>query len=103
MSRSLAQSPMALARGALCLARHSLPAYSSLYSRRDFTQHQLFSILALRQFFKTDYRGICQLLEDLSYSREVVELEKVPYYSTLSYAEAWLLKKISGRAVGGGS
>ena len=27
---------------------------------------QLFAILVLRQFLKTDYRGVVQLLEDLS-------------------------------------
>ena len=36
--------------------------YSSRFSRRDFTQHQHFAILVLRQFLRTDYRGIVQVL-----------------------------------------
>ena len=55
------------------------PAYSSPFSRKDFTQHQLFAILVLRQFFKTDYRGIYRFLEDLADLHEVLGLEKVPH------------------------
>lgn len=51
-----------------------------------------FAILALRQFFKTDYRGIVQLLADLSDLRKALHLKKVPHYSTLCCAEGRLLK-----------
>ena len=36
--RSMTKSPLALARTALEVARRALPAYGSIYSRRDFTQ-----------------------------------------------------------------
>jgi hypothetical protein len=93
MNRSMTQSPVALAREALQAAEKALPMYGSPYSRKDFTQPQLFAILVLRQFFKTDYRGIIQLLRDLSDLREVLKLKKVPHYSTLCYAHRRLLKK----------
>lgn len=93
MARSLTKSPVALGRQALEVAQEALPAYSSSFSRRDFTQHQLFAVLALRQFFRTDYHGICRLLEDLSDLRRVLGLDKMPHYSTLCYAEKRLLKK----------
>lgn len=91
--RSMTRSPVALARMALRVAREALPAYSSPFSRRDFTQHQLFAILVLRQFFKLDYRGIVQYLDDLSDLRRTLDLKKVPHYSTLKYAHDRLLKK----------
>ena len=97
MTRSLTKSPVALGSEALEVAREALPAYSSPFSRKDFSQHQLFAILVLRQFFKTDYRGIYRLLEDLTDLREVLGLEKVPHYATLCYAEKCLLKR---RAIG---
>ena len=53
----MTKSPRAVAREALRLAQEALPAYSSKYSRKDFTQHQLFAVLALKTFLKTDYRG----------------------------------------------
>ena len=91
--RSMTRSPTAVARMALRVARDALPAYSSKFSRQDFTQHQLFAILVLKQFFKTDYRGIVQLLHDLSDLRRVLKLKKVPNYATLCYAHQRLLKK----------
>ena len=83
----------AVARQALGLARESLPAYSSKFSRQDFTQHQLFALLALKTFFKTDYRGLAQLLIDFAELRDELGLDKVPHYSTLCYAAKRLLKK----------
>ena len=47
--------------------------------RKDFTAHQLFAILALKTFFKTDYRGVAQLLTDLGDLRKDLDLEKVPH------------------------
>jgi hypothetical protein len=91
--RKMTKSPMALAQEALSLGEESLTPQSSRFSRRDFTQAQLFAILVLRQFFKTDYRGIVQLLQDLGDLRTVLKLKKVPHYSTLYYAEGRLLKK----------
>jgi len=89
----MTKSPRAVAREALRLAQQSLPPYSAARSRKDFTQHQLFAILALKTFLKTDYRGVQAFLEDLAELRDDLGLKKVPHYSTLCYAEARLLKK----------
>jgi len=89
----MTKSPRAVAKEALRLAQESLPAYSSKFSRRDYTQHQLFALLALKTFFKTDYRGVTQLLHDFPALREDLGLRAVPHYSTLCYAAARLLKK----------
>jgi hypothetical protein len=91
--RRMTKSPLALAREALATGEKSLPPQSSRFSRKDFTQAQLFAILVLRQFFKVDYRGIVQLLQDLGELREVLNLQKIPHYSTLCYAERRLLEK----------
>ena len=89
----MTKSPRAVAREALHLARESLPAYSSKYSRQDYTQHQLFALLALKTFFKTDYRGLTQMVADFAELRQDLGLEEVPHYSTLCYAANRLLKK----------
>ena len=41
-----------------------LPAYSSKFSRHDFTLPQLFACLALRQFYNLSYRRTTALLKD---------------------------------------
>ena len=61
----MTKSPVALARMALSVARESIPAHSSKYSPRRYTQHQLFALLALREFLKVDYRGLEQILINL--------------------------------------
>ena len=93
MTRSLTKSPLALAKAALTAAHQALPAYSCPKSRHDFTQHQLFTCLALKEFLKTDYRGLVQMLEEWSELRGALGLKKVPHYSTLCYAQQRLLKK----------
>lgn len=89
----MTKSPRAVAREALRLAQETLPAYSSKFSRQDFTQHQLFALLAVKTFFKTDYRGVIALVEDFAELREELGLATIPHYSTLCYAAQRLLKK----------
>jgi hypothetical protein len=89
--RAMTKSAVRLAREALAVGRVALPAYSSRFSRHDYTQPQLFALLALKQFLKTDYRGLAVLLTEWSELRRALGLKKVPHYSTLCYAERRLL------------
>jgi hypothetical protein len=89
----MTKSPRQLAREALALAQEALPAYSCPTSRKDFTQPQLFAILALKTFLRTDYRGAVAFLEDFPELRADLGLTKVPHFSTLCYAERRLLHR----------
>ncbi len=87
------KDPLALARVALEVGEEAFAPYSCPKSPHKFTQPQLFAILALRQFFGVDYRGVVEWLKRWSELREVLNLKRVPHYSTLCYAERRLLKK----------
>lgn len=89
----MTKSARAVAREALAVAQGALPAYSSPRSRHDFTQPQLFALLALKTFFKTDYRGVVALVKDFAELRADLGLAKAPHYSTLCKAEQRLLKR----------
>lgn len=89
----MTKSPRRLAREALQVAQEALPSYASRTSRHDFTQAQLFAILALKTFLKTDYRGVVAFVADFPELQHDLGLTKVPHYSTLCYAEERLLKK----------
>jgi len=93
MGLPMTKSTLSLAREALATAKRALPAYSAVRSRKDFTQHQLFSILVVREFFQLDYRGVVQLLEEWSDLRKTLKLTRVPHYTTLQKAHARMLKK----------
>jgi hypothetical protein len=104
LPRAMSKSPMQVAEQALKVARRSLPLYSATHSPKKFTQHQLFAIAALRQFFRTDFRGIVAILGDSTDLRRLLRLDEVPHFSTLHYAERRLLKGgVQSSAVGNGA
>ena len=89
----MTKSPRRIALEALRLAQQALPAYSCPTSRHDFTQAQLFALLALKTFFKADYRGLVEIIRDWPELQHALGLTKVPHFSTLAYAEQRLLQK----------
>ena len=91
-TRPMSKSPNAVAAQALEVAKRSLSSYSATHSPKLYTQHQLFAVLVLRQFFRTDLRGVVAILEDSGDLRRILKLHRVPHYSTLSYAEKRFLK-----------
>jgi len=96
----MTKSAVRLVREALAVGEQALPTYSSLRSRHDYTQPQLFALLALKQFLKTDYRGVVAVVAEWGELRRTLRLRKVPLYSTLCYAEQRLLR---GAEKGGAS
>lgn len=86
------KSPRDVLVTAYLVAQRSIKPYSHKYSRKDFTQHQLFAILVLKNFLKTDYRGVVKQLKDCDSLCEAIQLTKVPHYTTLQKASVRLLK-----------
>lgn len=92
---SLSKSPNAVARLAYVTAQRSMPAYRHVKSPKKFTQHQLFAILVLKEFFKTDYRGISEIIKDSSDLRKILELrfsDEIPHWTTLQKTARRMLK-----------
>lgn len=85
------KSPRRVAWVALEVAREKLPAYSHRCSPKVFTQHQLFACLVLKNFWKTDYRGLVAQLADNPSLVEMLGLKRVPHYTTLQKASRRLL------------
>jgi hypothetical protein len=67
-------------------AQRTLPPFSHLKSPKKFTQPQLVACLVLKEFFRTDYRGIMEILSDSSDLQKILELEEIPHYTTLQKA-----------------
>ena len=87
------KSPKTVALVAYVTAKQSLPLYSRLKSPKKFTQPQLVACLVLKEFFKTDYRGIMEILADSSDLQGVLELKSIPHYTTLQKAAHRLTQK----------
>jgi Transposase DDE domain len=84
-------SPKAVARAALEAAQRVLPFYTHPNSPKVFTQHQLFACLVLKNFWKTDYRGVVAHLADHPDLCELLRLKRVPHFTTLQKASRHLL------------
>lgn len=80
------KSPKMVAIIAYATAKRAFPLYSKSKSPKKFTQPQLVACLVLKEFFKTDYRGIVEILADSSDLRVVLEMTEVPHYTTLQKA-----------------
>lgn len=89
---TLTKSPIRVARQALAVATKALRPYAHKYSPKLYTQPQLFVCLVLKTFFKTDYRGIVVLLQDLPDLRHATGLRGVPHFTTLQKASCRLLR-----------
>lgn len=93
--RSLSKSPRRIARVAFTVAHTALPQYFSRFSRHDFEQAQHLAILVLRVSFKTDYRGICQIIAEWPELQKDLKLKRVPHYSTLCRAAQRLQRQFN--------
>jgi hypothetical protein len=67
--------------------------YRSSFSRKDFTQPQLFACLVLREHQKKSYRGVAALLEDCPDWRADIGLSRTPDHRTLCRAFKHLIKR----------
>jgi hypothetical protein len=72
--RPMSKSPVRAPRVALAVGRVALPPYASRYSKHTYTQPQLFALLTLRHFLKTDCRGLVALLAERGELRRVLGL-----------------------------
>lgn len=86
------KSPRKVALAALEVGKDALPDYAHPCSPKTYTQPQLFTCLVLKQFFKTDYRGIADYLQDMPRVCAAIGLERVPHWTTVEKAHKRLLK-----------
>jgi len=85
------KSPRKVALAAYHIAKNTLPDYNHRFSPKKFTQSQIFVCLVLKIFFKTDYRGITEILKDSPDLCKTFQLFKIPHFTTLQKASTRLL------------
>jgi hypothetical protein len=80
------KSPRKVLMAAHALAVACLKRRRSKFSRKDFTDAQLFACLVLREHQKKSYRGVVALLQDCPDWCRAIGLKKVPDHNTLCEA-----------------
>lgn len=64
-------------------AKKVMPAYTSKYSKKTFTQHQLFAIYAYKVYHNFDYRETMESLDLSDKLSKALSLKKIPHFTTL--------------------
>jgi Transposase DDE domain len=91
------KSPRRILQVAYEAACKALPAYRHKFSPKKFTQPQLLACLVLKEFLRTDYRGLAAHLAAYPESVRLIDLKAVPHFTTFQKAAARLLKAASAR------
>jgi hypothetical protein len=86
------KSPRKVLRLAHQLAQEVLPEHASHFSRKDFTNAQLFACLVLREHQRKSFRGVEALLIDSPLWLADIGLSKAPDHNTLCRAFGRLMK-----------
>ena len=55
-----------------------IPLFSSKFSKKTYTQHQLLILLLLKEYLSEDYRDTVELTEIMDSLREKIHLDEVP-------------------------
>jgi Transposase DDE domain len=91
------KSPRRVLWFAYIAGKLALPLFSHRFSPKTFTQPQLFACLALKEFLRLDYRKLEALLQDAPDLCDVIELSKVPHFTTFQKAAQRLLLAVPAR------
>jgi len=67
------------------LAAKFVQPYSHPKSPQKFTQSQLLTVLILKAYLKTTYRGVIEILDTSDQLKQRLGLKRLPHYSTLKY------------------
>ena len=55
-----------------------IPLFSSKFSKKTYTQHQLLTLLLLKEYLSEDYRDAVELAEIMDSIRAMIHLDNVP-------------------------
>ncbi|WP_340820853.1 IS5 family transposase [Methanolobus sp. WCC4] len=60
-----------------------LDIYSCKYSKRKYTQHQLLTLVLLKEYLDKGYRDIVEIVEVMDKIKDKIGLKEVPHFTTL--------------------
>src|SRR5215207_1560162 len=77
------KSPRKVMLLAHSVGKHAMRAYSSKFSRHDFTRPQLFACLVVKEHQRKSYREAEVLLKDSLHWCQAIGMKKAPDHNTL--------------------
>jgi IS5 family transposase len=76
--------PLKFAHACLGVVKKKVRKHSSKYSRKDFTQWQLLTLLCTMKRYRLKYREFVEILQVSSELTQFLELKKIPHWTTLN-------------------
>ncbi len=73
----------------MAVSRKYVEPYSHRNSPQKFTQAQLLTLLVLKAYLKTTYRGVIEFVEVSDELKKRIGLSSFPHYSTLKKFADW--------------
>ena len=61
-----------------------IPRFSSKFSKKTYTQHQLLILLLLKEYLSEDYRDTVELTKIMESLRVKIHLDEVPHFTTIN-------------------
>ena len=60
-----------------------IPFYSSKFSKKTYTQHQLLILILLKEYLSEDYRDTVELVDLMNEIKQRINLDSLPHFTTL--------------------
>jgi len=60
-----------------------IPLFSSKFSKKTYTQHQLLTLLLLKEYLSEDYRDTVELFEVMETLKEETGFKEIPHFTTI--------------------
>ena len=64
-------------------AKRSIAAYSSKFSRHDYTQPQHLSLNGLKRRLRLNYREVVEIVDEMPRVKKILGLKKIPHFTTI--------------------
>lgn len=61
----------------------NVPIYRTKFSKHEFTQHQLLSLVIFKEYLGVKYCQLCNILELTNKFKEILGCSRIPHYTTL--------------------
>ncbi len=75
----------------------NVPIYRTKFSKHEFNQHQLLSLVIFKEYLGVKYRQLCEILELIGDIKKILGCSRIPHYSTLcKFAHRISSKLVSG-------
>lgn len=77
----------------------NVPIYRTKFSKHEFTQHQLLTLVIFKEYLGVKYRQLCDILGLTKKFKEILGCSRIPHYTTLCRFSHRISSKLISRVL----